>query len=252
MQGFQGMTSNGMTIGIGVDPAATGAVDLGQGADGMAAAGNLALQGYVGREVRIHGLTSARGAEINGSLGQVIGFTPFPEPRLHVRIPGFANPFKLRVQNPLADDIEPPAAPNDEVGDPDSILDMFPAPLLRASRMAMDGPKTAREQLEELCNVPRLDMAHRARVLVDCLDALERGDATSAEFDCGLVTEEALRDPFVANMLQMKPPCVGGGKFKLKDLTAAGASDTQAALRLAEFPASGFCVACQRAYLENA
>jgi hypothetical protein len=223
------------------------------GADAVEAGGNITLRGYVGQRLRIHGLTSARGLEINGKLADCEGFDPFPEARLHMRVPGFDKVFKVKYANIQLPDttIEEPGGIEDL--DLRDCTDVDPALILRLARTRVDS-KTVRQGLQSAATAERPDMKHRANELLACLAALE-GDVPSSartRFECGEVGPHALGDRFVQQMMQMKPGCVGNGKFSLHDLHMGGVDNRQAARRLAEFPMSGFCVKCQMEFLEGA
>jgi len=206
----------------------------------------------VGKEWRVWGLTSARGLELNGKLGTCEGFDPMPNVRLHLRVPGYRTPFKVRMNCCL----EPDTPIHNE---PDSIsaLDLSASAqvdrnaVLRAAD-ARISRKSAREEIRSNTDAERTDMSHRAKKLVAYLDALERSSATPLPtFACGEVGDAGLSDPFVRNMMQMKPVCLGNNKLNLNELYLGGVDAMQAGRRLAEYPLSGFCVPCQIQFMES-
>jgi hypothetical protein len=223
-----------------------------RGAEAIEAATIASMPNYVGKQWRISGLTSARGMEINGLLGTCEGFDHFPDLRLHLRVAGFDTVFKVRFANISDPQVRPPSEPNSVANlDMRGSGDMDRATILRVARTQFDG-RTAHDHIRGHATVTRLDMRHRASRLLECLNSLEQG--TSLEpprLGCGETTEEALRDPFVRNMMQIKPPCVGNGRFCLHELHDSRVGDQQAAKRLAEYPMSGFCIKCQILYLEG-
>lgn len=223
-----------------------------QGSAAVEGGANATLPGYVGRQLRIHGLTSATGLTINGRVGTCEGFDPFPIGRLHIRIPGHAKVFKVKYQNILSPEIhaeEPSDISELDLGAASSIDRDY---ILRVAATRFGG-KSAREHLHEHAAAERPDMKHRARRLLSVLAELDAGKTEPPKLGCGEVGEAALRDPdpFVRNMLKVKPPCLGNGKFSLHELGLGGASDSKAACRLAEYPLSGFCTKCQIAYMES-
>lgn len=224
------------------------------GAKAVETAGNHVLRRYLGYQLRVHGLTSARGLEINGMVGECVGFTPIPEARLHIRLPGFDAPFKVKLSNLLDPETDADVSEPKGVDQLDlrSCTDVDPAVILRAARTDI-GKRTAEGEIRSCVGAGRADMRYRATSLLACLEDLKKGvtGAARTRFKCGETGPEALSDPFVRNMMQMKPGCVGNGTYDLHDLYDGGADDYQAALRLAEFPMSGFCVPCQMQYLES-
>lgn len=227
-----------------------------QGADAIMEAGNQSLPAYVGARWRVVGLTSERGMEINGKVGLCVGFDPFPVGRLHIRIDGFPHPFKLKYSNILDPETD---YTEDE---PTSISDLNlraatvdREAVKRLARHAHSEAETVKAFLRDLCHADRPDMRHRASKLLLCLEEIEHGTAIEdiPQLGCGECPQEALEDPdpFVRNLLAMKPPCAGNGKFSLSDLHSGGVADAQAARRLSEYPMSGFCVPCQIRYMQG-
>ena len=225
-----------------------------QGADAVREAGNRSLPGYVGGLWRVVGLTSERGMEINGKVGVCIGYDPFPVGRLHIRIDGFPQPFKLKYSNiidPDLADAEPTSVSDLNLG----AASIDREAIKRLALHAHSEAPTVKSFLQDCCKADRPDMRHRALSMILCLDAINLGEPIEKipQLGCGEAGEEALSDPdpFVRNLLAMKPPCAGSGKFSFSDLHSGGVGDAQAARRLAEYPMSGFCVPCQIRYMEG-
>jgi len=63
----------------------------------------LPLTTYVGRVLRVYGLTSERGQELNGKVGRCEGCD---DTRLHLRLEGHPTPFKVKPSNVMADAAE--------------------------------------------------------------------------------------------------------------------------------------------------
>lgn len=222
------------------------------GADAVKIGGNRMAEAAVGKEWRIWGLTSARGLELNGKLGVCEGFDPMPNVRLHLRVPGYTSPFKVKMNCCLEPDTPIPEEP-----DSVSTLDLSassrvdPNAVLRAAA-ARIGWKSARDQIRSSTDAERTDMSHRAKKLLAYLDALDQESTTPPPtLACGEVGDAGLSDPFVRNMMQMKPACIGDNKLNMNDLYRGGVDAVQAGRRLAEYPLSGFCVPCQIQYMES-
>ena len=222
------------------------------GAEAVEVGGNRLAEAAVGKEWRIWGLTSARGLELNGKLGMCEGFDPMPNVRLHLRVPGYQTPFKVKMNCCLEPDTPVP-------DEPDSVSSLDLSASARVDRNAVLNAanarisrKNAREEIRSNTNAGRTDMSHRAKKLVAYLDALDQGStALPPVFECGEVGDAGLSDPFVRNMMQMKPACIGNNKLNLNDLYLGGVDAVQAGRRLAEYPLSGFCVPCQIQYMER-
>lgn len=228
---------------------------LGSGAEGVIAGGNAQLEFMVGKDWLIVGLTSERGKQINGKCGRCLGFDPFPVGRLHIRVPGFDAPFKLKVCNLLPPEASaggPPSVAGIDLGAGSSEVDA--EAILRVANVSWDG-KSTRMHIQDAVrsDTERLDVRHRATRLLSYFEELLDGKQPPAVFGCGEAGDAAAnsKDPFLTSLMGMKPPCVGNGKFSMDELFAAGADDLQAARRLAEYPLSGFCVRCQRHYMEG-
>lgn len=216
-----------------------------KGVDAVVAGGNAVMADCARRSasMRIRGLTSARGADLNDRVGVVVGFDPYPEPRYHLRVQGLSSRvFKIKPGNALEDGVyvSPPVA----AAVSDARVD---APTLRRLADARFDGKPLRRHLLEHATAERPDLRHRASRLVQ---AVEGSCDPPQTFVCGDAGLEGADDPFVRNMMAMKPPCVGDGHLRLASLWDHGADDAHAARRLAEYPISGFCVPCQVAYIE--
>lgn len=221
------------------------------GAEAVASAADRLFPSYVGKEWLVSGLTSEKGLQLNGKLGVCEGFDPMPAGRLHMRIGGTV--VKLKIGNILNPDTAP-AEPTSVTGvDLGSGSEIERETILRISRTRYDG-QTVRQHIESAATAERPDMRYRAKRLVALLDKFEENHSTPhVTLGCGDPGEEALADtdPFVRHLQSMKPGCVGNDKFHLHELFAGGVDDVQAGRRLAEYPMSGFCVGCQRVYMEG-
>ena len=219
------------------------------GSEAVEVGGNRLAEAAVGKEWRIWGLTSARGLELNGKIGVCEGFDPMPNVRLHLRVPGYHAPFKVKMNCCLEQDWPIPDEP-DSVSALDLSSQVDRNAILLAAN-ARISRKTVREEIRSNMDADRTDMSHRATKLSAYLDALEQGSTAPPVFGCGEVGDAGLSDPFVRNMMQMKPPCLGNSKLNLNDLYLGGVDCVQAGRRLAEYPLSGFCVPCQIQFMES-
>lgn len=221
------------------------------GSEAVEVGANRLAEEAVGKEWRIWGLASARGLELNGKVGVCEGFDPMPNVRLHLRVPGYQAPFKVKMNRILEPDRSIPDEP-DSVSELDlsssAHVDRHAVLLAANARISR---KSVREEIRSNMDAERTDMSHRATKLSAYLDALEQSSTVPPVFGCGEVGDAGLSDPFVRNMMQMKPPCLGNGKLNLNDLYLGGVNRVQAGRRLAEYPLSGFCVPCQIQFMES-
>ena len=201
------------------------------------------LKAKVGKHWEICGLTSERGRTLNGLTGECVGYTGPPDLRLHLRVPAEDAVLKVKYSNVIEPDAAAVASEN---------VPCTPTSAEKLKSVAKASlPKALKNVMRE-----RLDTVHRGRRLQESISALEQA-GTSLPIKCGEAGPEAERsnDPFMKQLISMKPACVGDGFFRLEHLYALGghgSSDGQAACRLQEFVPSGFCVSCQIHYMENA
>jgi len=215
---------------------------------------------YVNKEIKIVHLTSERGQQLNGRVGNVIGWQPFqgyqgpdsrPERRYYVRVTGEPKILRLKPINVRCMSFVPVISRFLNERDPWVITNEDMVSILQSAVIGKTNGVLG-------AHSTRRDSKYRAKLMVKYMLQLRHGsnidEIACKELGCGDINHAEL-DRHQQMLTLMKFSCHGDGKVCFKRFTRGLKNDAEGHKKLLarckEFLVAGMCEVCQFCTFEH-